>query len=238
MTRRRVRLSVAVMAHRSRTKMVDDLLDRLDRPATVVWDQINDRHDTGARSMEAFDPKCTHHLVIQDDALPCRDLLAGAERAIAATSSTEPVSLYVGRVRPFAGAIGAAVSQAKNVGASWVRMQGIYWGPGIIVPTATIPEMLRWFRGAGSVVTNYDRRLSVWYAQQGLACWYTRPSLVEHRGGPSIAGHPGSQRRAFEFLGQDASALDVDWSGPVIDLPHSDRMDDARQAAAALARRP
>lgn len=60
-------LSVAIMAHPKREAMVADLLTRLDREVPVVWDQINDRHDTGARAMEAFDPACTHHLVIQDD---------------------------------------------------------------------------------------------------------------------------------------------------------------------------
>lgn len=225
------------MAHRKRRSMVVDLQTRLDRPVTVVWDEINDRHDTGARAMEAFDPSATHHLVIQDDALPCRDMLAGVEKAVAATSGTEPVSLYTGRVRPFAREIAAVIAEANGARASWITMGGIYWGPGVVVPTETIPDMLAWYRTEGQAVTNYDRRLSVWYTLQGLRCWYTRPSLVEHRGEKSLAKHPGRARRAYDFLGDNVSALDVDWTGPVLDLPHSDRMDDARQAAAQRARR-
>lgn len=228
-------ISVAVMAHPKRADMVDDLLARLDRPVEVVWDRVNDRHDTGARAMEAFNPACTHHLVIQDDVLPCRDLIAGAERALAHLPGDAPVSLYTGAVRPFNTEINRVVRQGRRENASWITMRGIYWGPAVCLPTKDIPEMLEWYRSASDVI-NYDRRMSVWYAQRQAVVWYSRPSLVDHRGEVSLAGHPGRRRRAREFVGVDRSALEVDWSGSVVDLPYSEKMDDARQAAAAAAR--
>lgn len=230
-------LSVAVMAHPKRSEMVDELLAQLDRPAPVVWDEIDDRHDTGARAMAAFDPECTHHLVLQDDVVPCRDLIAGAEQAVTATPGDCPVSLYTGRVQPFASRVTAARKVARSTGATWITMHGIYWGPAVILPTAQIPEMLHWYRSAeGSAVTNYDRRMSVWWAMRGATVWYSHPSLVDHRGDESLCGHPGSGRRAHTFIGADQSALDVDWSGTVVELPYTERMDDARQTLAARRR--
>lgn len=234
-------LSVAVMAHPKRADMVDDLLTRLDRPAEVVWDRVNDRHDTGARAMEAFNPDCTHHLVIQDDVLPCRDLIAGVEHALDSVPADAPVSFYTGRARPFGQEINRIVSKARNRNASWITMRGIYWGPAVCLPTVHIPDMLAWFRSTeGARVTNYDRRMSVWYGLNRAKVWYSRPSLVDHRGADSLVwNHTNGTkaRRAHGFAGEDVSALDLDWSGPVVHLPYTQRMDHAREAQARKARR-
>jgi hypothetical protein len=216
-------LSAAIMAHPSRADMVDELLSTLDRPVKVVWDEKQDRHDTGIRAMEAFDPSCSHHLVIQDDVLPCADLLAGTERALKYVPQDVPLSLYLGRVKPFRHAVTAAVSKAH--GASWITMNGIYWGPGIVLPTAVIPEMSAWFRRA--TVTNYDRRMSRWFESRKIRCWYTWPSLVDHRGDESLVKGHGPGRHAHRV--HVGSALDVDWTGPVVEMQGTQRLDQVRQ---------
>jgi hypothetical protein len=222
-----VKLSVAVMAHPSRKAMVDELLEHLDRPAEVVWDRINDRHETGLRSLEAYDPSCSHHLVIQDDVLPCSDLVAGTEKALERVPAGNPASLYIGRVRPFSDKVNRAVRQAGDA-ASWITMDGIYWGPAIVVPTETMPEALEWFRS--SDLQNYDRRLSRFYEKRKLRCWYSWPSLVDHRGDVSLAHRTKSQRRAHRWIG-DESALSVDWSGDVVAMHRTRRLDIQRQRA-------
>lgn len=224
-------LSCAVMAHPSRADMVAELVDELDRPVEVVWDQINDRHDTGLRALEAYDPTCTHHLVLQDDVVPSRDLLAGAERALTFVPDGHPVSLYIGRVKPFRAAVENAVKQA-GTDASWVTMAGIYWGPAIIVPTDVLPALIPWFRE--SKIKNYDRRLSGWFRRDKLPCWYSWPSLVDHRGDESLVRAGTAKRRAHRFLG-DVSALDVDWSGPVVRMTNTGRLDARREARARSA---
>lgn len=231
-------VSVAVMAHPKRAAMVDELLADLDRPAKVVWDEINDRHDTGIRAIEAFDPTASHHLVIQDDVLPCRDLVAGVEAAAAYVPDGHPASFYVGRVRPFAGRVQEAVDAAE--GASWIVMDGIYWGPAIMVPTVCIDELARWFRSPQARrVQNYDKRTSTWFERQGLACWYSWPSLVDHRGDESLVRRSDAIRRAHRFAGEGVSAKSIDWSGPVARMTRTDRLDRQRQQRArrAAARR-
>lgn len=223
-------LSAAVMAHPSRADMVDELTASLDRPVKVVWDEINDRHDTGIRAVEAFDPSASHHLVIQDDAVVPRDLLAGTEKALRHIPQDVPVSLYVGRVKPFRAAVEAVTSQAD--GASWITMNGIYWGPAIVLPTAVIPALSKWFRTDGARFTNYDRRVSKWFEQHRIRCWYTWPSLVDHRDSDSLVKGHGPGRSAHRFLGCDHSALDVDWSSPVVEMTRTDRLDIRRQQLA------
>lgn len=219
-------LSCTIMAHPSREAMVDELLASLDRPVSVTWDRINDRHDTGIRSIEAFDPACSHHLVLQDDAVICGDLIAGVERALRYIPQDEPMSLYVGKVKPFAREISRAVAQAD--GASWLTMQGIYWGVGIVLPTVDIPDLAAWYRTAGRHVKNYDRRVSTWYALRDATVWYPWPCLVDHRDADSLVRGHGRGRFAHSFL--EGSALEADWTGPVVHLPRTGAMDHARQA--------
>lgn len=226
-------LSAAIMGHPDRAAMITELQSALDRPVKVVLDEKQDRHDTGIRALEAFDPSASHHLVLQDDALVPRDLLAGIERALRYIPQDEPMCLYTGRVKPFSQEIRKVVQQAGDH-ASWLTMQGIYWGPGIVVPAAHIPTISEWWSGAK--VTNYDRRLSAWYALRDATVWYPWPCLVDHRGDESLVKGHGKGRHAYSFLGEDHSALDVDWSGPVVNVPRTDRMDDARQLRARRGR--
>jgi hypothetical protein len=215
------------MAHPIRSDMVSQLVRELGRDVPVVWDKINDRHDTGIRAVQAYDPGCTHHLVIQDDAVPCLDLLAGVERALEWVPADNPVSLYLGRVRPFRRAVETAVLNASA--ASWITMDGIYWGPGIVVPTAAIPDIVKWWDT--DRVTNYDRRLSRWFEKRKLRCWYTWPSLVDHRDGQSLAHrNVKSGRHAHRFA--DRSALKLDWSGQVVEMARTGKLDARRQALA------
>lgn len=224
-------ISAAVMAHPRRTDMVVDLKRRLDRPVPVVWDEVNDRHDTGIRALEAFDPTCSHHLVIQDDVLPAPDLLAGVEMALEHVPADVPVSFYIGRVKPFGRAVEAAVRRCPS-DVSWLIMDGVYWGPAVAVPTGEIPEIAEWWRTRRAErITNYDRRLSFWYQQHNRRCWYSWPSLVDHRGDDSLVSGHTAERRAHRFC--DGSALDVDWTGPAVSMSRTGRLDEQRQRLAA-----
>lgn len=226
-------LSAAIMAHPKRIEMVGELRAALDRDVPVVWDEVNDRHDTGIRSLEAFDAAADWHVVIQDDVEPAPDLLAGIEQALAHVPAECPVSFYIGRVRPFAAKVQRAV-QAAGDDVSWIVMDDIYWGPCLAIPTAVIPDISEWWHR--SQVTNYDRRLSRWFAHPSRRrpCWYSWPSLVDHRGDESLSGHV-AVRRAHRFA--PGSATDFDWSGDVVRMRHTGRLDRQRQAFARAAGR-
>lgn len=218
-TRRRLKrasCSVAIMAHPARVADVAALRGQLDRPARIVWDRFGDRHDTGRRAMAAYDPTATHHLVVQDDAVVARDLLAGVERALDHVPADAVLCLYVGRVRPYAGVIREVVEEAGN-DASWIVMDECNWGVGIVMPTALIDECLAWYDDDGAKITNYDLRISEWCRATGRDVFYPWPSLVDHQDRPSLCGH-GDGRHAYRFLGTDRSALEVDWTGRTVEI--------------------
>lgn len=214
------KVSVAIMAHPKRAEFIPSLLESLDREPAVVWDQINDRWDTGRRSMLAFDRGATHHLVVQDDAVLCKDLVAGLERAVE-FSGDNPVGLYAGKLRPNFATMAMKVDEARRLGRSWAVFGGPWWGVGIVVSAAEVPEMVAWC-DANPTTPNYDHRIANWFASQGRMCWYTVPSLVDHRveGNPSLVPGRTGKRAAYRFIGKESSALDVDWSAlPSIEPP-------------------
>jgi hypothetical protein len=207
-------LSVAIMAHRQRETWVPDLVDAIDHPdVRVVWDQINDRHETGERALAAFDPSATHHLVVQDDAIVCRDLVAGLCEAVK-VSGDRVLGLYVGNVRPNKVEVERRMEAAVAAGSAWMPMGGPWWGVAVVIPTALMPDLLTYYRS--SQVENYDRRIGRWAADREFECWYTVPSLVDHRSSddnPSLVpGRTSITRRARWFIGENKSATAVDWS--------------------------
>lgn len=204
-----ISVSVAVMAHPSRQKMVGGLLDALDRPAQVVWDMHNDRWETGTRALQTYVPNSTHHLVIQDDAVPCRDLVAGVERLLPLIPDGCPMVLYTGVYRKFISEMNQAYMQKPF---DWLLTPGILWGVGVVVPTSDISDIISYCEGRPE--QNYDMRMSRYY-ENVKKCWVWAPipSLVDHRDGPSlVAGRKGG-RRAWRFIGAEKSALELPLSG-------------------------
>lgn len=225
-------LSAAIMAHPKRADLVTDLRWRLDGDVPVVWDEINDRHDTGVRALAAFDPTATHHLVIQDDALPCRDLLASVEQAMRFVPDGHPASFYIGRVKPFREAVARAVERAGD--ASWLRFPGPWWGPAIVVPTAVLPDLIAWWSTPTAArVKNYDRRIATWFGNTD--CFYSWPSLVDHRGDDSLVTGHTAIRHAHRAVDPEASGLACDWSGPVVQLRNARNLNRQREMAAQRA---
>jgi hypothetical protein len=210
-----VKLSAAIMAHPSRVDWVKHLQRRLGLPSDrVVWDRGRGIWDTASRAWTHHAPDATHHLVIQDDALVCRDLLAGLERGIDSVSGRF-LCLYVGT--PHDGAKGAAkvdrlTARADAEHASWIALGSSRWGLATVLPVAVIDEMLRWSQGR---TEPDDQRIGL-FCRDRMAwkAWHPWPSLVDHRSEGSLVGH--SRTVARRFIGEDASALDFDWTGPVV----------------------
>jgi hypothetical protein len=209
-------MSVQVMAHRRREGLVADLLDRLDLDEDhVTWDTDDNRWHTGKAAMAAGAARGqAWTCVIQDDALPCRDYTAGMELALDHVPPEVIVQPYVGTRRPMQGYVTEAVEKAVEQNATWIVMRALMWGVAIIVPTYTVAPMLVWCERRAW--PNYDKRVGqFYYAKLAWPVYCTHPSLVEHREVPSLVGH-GDGRIAHHFLGEDASALDIDWAGPVV----------------------
>lgn len=216
------RVSVAVMAHSARSKFVPELVASVDAPVRVVWDRRGDRWDTGRRALLAYDSTATHHLVLQDDAVVCRDLVAGVERALgrvpAPAGAPTPLCLYAGRVKRFREAVRRHVGSRR---VSWLAMPSIYWGVGVVLPTDLIDGLVAWGDEHPEIV-NYDYRMGQWLQRQGIMVWYPWPSLVDHRHSPSLVPGRSSakSRHAHRFVGAESSALRQRWNRGVVEIPN------------------
>lgn len=212
-------ISVSVMAHPTRENLVLDLVQSLDADLVpVAWDEKSNEWHTGRRAIASFDPGCRWHVVLQDDALVCRDLLAGLDRALTRLDlpdavrppSNAMIGLYIGRTKPSAGRVARLVRRADDEGVSWIRLPQLHWGVGVVLPVPMIPQILD--LGDRTHVLEYDRRLSTVARKLKMPVWYTWPSLVDHRAEPSLLRHDRSEaRRAHRFEGTDWSAVDSRW---------------------------
>lgn len=227
LTEAEITLSVSIMAHPKRKAMVEDLLNRLIFRqnqlllATVVWDRRNDEWDTAQRAWQVgMSSGASHHLVIQDDVLPCVDMIEGARDAYRYLPDNALMSLYLGEAKL---GDGRATPRHQNVtraiqrfdkqtaelagnGHGWFITSGPWWGPAIAMPTKWIPEMLDFCIGRHEV---YDRRLTIWCVSSDRCCWHPFPSFAEHKDEPSLVlpDRPRVQRVARRFLGENVSAL-------------------------------
>lgn len=187
-----------------------DLVERLGlTDDDVIWDRRNDRWDTGRRAWEAIDQDAQWGMVVQDDALPCADLIPGMEQALERVPDNVLVTPYIGTRRPVAGRVEHVVKEAVAASAAFIEMPSLNWGVAITAPTNIIDEMLPWCDV--QTYPNYDRRIGRFAIDvKRMNTWCTFPSLVDHRDIPSLIGH-GDGRVAHHFIGASKSALSVDW---------------------------
>ena len=185
-------LSIEVMAHRRRARAAEHLASTLN--ATIVWDELDDEWHTGARTIAAYDPAATHHIVLQDDALPVLDFRRHATAALEQHPDAL-VSFYLGTSRPpqWQPAVDDACMRAEDAGAAWISAPVLLHGVAIAIPTVEIPALLAWCERP---TVPYDERLGMyWRYVLERPVFYTWPSLVDHDDGPTIARHRDGERR-------------------------------------------
>lgn len=222
-----MKLSASIMAHPDRTELVRTLQARLDRPVMVAWDDEGppsgnaDRvWRTARRGWMLADPAADFHLLLQDDAVPAADLLAGLEEALEHVPADAVVSPYFGE----GGAQGPRWSrlgaEAETRGASWVLSERLMGGVAICLPTARLEDFLQVADALAGVPD--DMRVAGWAKRRHAEVWYPWPSLVDHQAVPSITKHRAADRHAVRHhLG---SALELNWTGPVTRDPMYVRM--------------
>jgi hypothetical protein len=193
-------IAYEIMAHPARARFVPALVSQLG--AGVTWDEKQDRWDTGRRAwLTLADSTAEWGCVIQDDAILCRSFKTVLPKALQHVEGV-PVVLYAGRSQQ-------RVWRTVPRGTSWVVLNRIIWGPGIVMPIAMIREVTTY--GNRQRIPNYDLRLSKWFERNRVPVYYTWPSLVDHRDSPSLVPGRGAGRRAYRFAYQPHR---IDWSAP------------------------
>lgn len=194
-----MKLSTAIMAHPDRKHLLPELHRKLGAPVPVHWDRYGDRWDTGRRALLDFDPDATHHLVIQDDAIPAPGLLKAIEGVLPFVGQ-HAMCLYAGR------GLRRRLRGKAPRWPCWVAMRRIHWGVGIVLPVEDIPAAVQY--GDASTIPNYDARLSeYWYGTKRLVL-YPLPSWVQHARTPSLVPGRSGRRTALAFAESGVRASD------------------------------
>ncbi|GAA4391759.1 hypothetical protein [Tsukamurella soli] len=161
----------------------------------LAWHQLADRSDADWL------------IVLEDDAVPCRDFLDRAADALAYAPSVA-VSFYVGTGRPLGRRIIRALLAAEQAGNVWLTNPGLLWGVGVALRADIVKPMLD---GVTEIRRPYDERMGEWLASHKIPVAYTLPSLVDHEDGQSIIGtdRPEMVRKAHKL-----GPMPLSWKTP------------------------
>lgn len=217
-----IRLSITVLHHTERAGRLLRLLGLLDAECWRVRVQMDvsgeppSLEGLGRNFLEAaiVPLGATHHLVLQDDAVPCRDFVRSLGKAIAARPC-HAVAPYSNR---------AACRLARTRGSSWAELSGELWGISICMPTPWWAEFRIWNKRAFTTNERFhdDARVALFLASQDRSTWCTVPSLLDHdTSTPSLLKHNSRVSTAAWALSPDVSGLTVDWDNGLSNAPKS-----------------
>ncbi len=157
------------------------------------------------KAMEAIEPDATHHLVIEEDAVLCKNFKELVYQVIS-VKPNEIISLFASREQK------AKFAWAYKRGYSWFVNDCGAPGVACIFPKDKLADMLTWCDQTCPFDMPYeDSHLWGWMKTRGLLTWNPVPNLVEH-GAPmnSSFGFNNKGKVSFDFIGN--RDLDIDWS--------------------------
>lgn len=211
-----MKISITIMGHPKRDAQIQELLIKIVDmqrfcDVSVAIDNNNSEWDTGSRALKKGIGKGDWHLVLQDDAILTPDFYNNIEAALAAVPSKSVISLYTGKVKPFAERVELAVNKAED--GNWLNGFLLFWGVAVLIPSDHIEPMLEF---VADRTEQYDTRIGIFYQRNMLPIYYTVPSLVEHDDalGTLIPHHATEAPRVAHRL---ATGL-VSWNSDVINI--------------------
>lgn len=199
-------ISTAIMAVPERSERVASLLDKLGlNEGKVVWDRQHAGHlPTWWRAVDlALAYETSHVLIMEDDAEPSRDLIAGLEKL---------VKVYPDRVFSLY-SNSREVQKARVEGHKLIKTYRTLSDVAMVYPAEWLRELeVDYRKRAGEFIGKGADEMRV-KLRPGLEVWLTAPSLVEHGGiNASTLNHKYFDQRARWFLGSQRSVLEIDWS--------------------------
>lgn len=212
-----MKISIAIMAHPSRTDRANALYKKLIQypfaAPQIIWDEQNSEWHTGRRALAYGIGKADVHVVLQDDAIINEHFFTNLNKALKAAPLRTCVSLYTGTVRPFNDRVTKAVATTKN--GSWLSGYLLFWGVAIALPSDHIEPLLEF---CDTDNDPYDTRIGKFYFGNMIPVLYTNPSLVDHDDdiGSLIEGRtdlPQGRRVARNMI-----ANDVDWTKDITEI--------------------
>jgi hypothetical protein len=144
-----------------------------------------------------------HHLMLQDDLGLCADFIRSVADVIRARPSNL-IALYTNA---------KTAAAVRERGEAWLERPGAC-GPSVIWPRDLIAEFLEWQDRHIDDAFEFDTvRVSMWLLKTGRKAFATVPSLTEHLGCvSSTMGLNNPKKVATWYIGDDRSAVDIDWT--------------------------
>lgn len=204
----KTKLSISIMAHPSRKEWVEEIKTKMNEDIHVEWDRKISLWDTARRAWLSFDPTATHHLVLQDDIIPSKNLRAAVEKAIEYTPDL-PFCLFIYEDY-FINNQKKKYDEAYHSNGAWLRTKLTVLAPAIVMPTKYIQEMVL-FGDKQKHLPADDTKIAAFFNKKNLDILITVPSLVEHRGSISLVGSKKDNRVAYIFIGEDNSGENLNW---------------------------
>jgi len=102
------------------------------------------------------------------------------------------------------------------MGVAWAVIGDGVWGQAFCAPTRFVRPFIEWSaRHISEEMVADDERWAMFVLAMKSHVWCTAPSLVEHMApGASLIGYSNRTRVARWFIGENVSALSVDWKKP------------------------
>ncbi|MBV1856563.1 hypothetical protein [Catellatospora tritici] len=181
-----IRLSTVIMTHPARADRAEALAAALPELApTLVVDTGQPGHGNlgnAVRAWAAIGADATHHLVLQDDALPCADFARLVRQAVGARPD-DAVSLFCEWGSRSANLVRVAAWQ----GLSWARAVDVYTpSQGLVLPRRAALDFAAEF---ADQTGPDDLALAGFLRRTGRRNSVTVPNLLEHDDQPSLTGN-------------------------------------------------
>ena len=218
------KVSVRIQAHPTRKHLLPSLLSGLDPLHTEVSLHSSDPPNPweGYKKAIADPPDCTHLLVIQEDALVCRNFPLAVTKI--AEAKSDPVALFLAwlpknvAVDAFRASIAGERYIRYRPSSKFCPVVAILW------PVEALERFKAWAAGAPlpgrPTPASDDAIVGEWLKrnQKTETIWCSVPSLVEHpdmtesvKGRRNEVWGQDKGRVAALFIG-DRDPLDFDWS--------------------------
>ena len=209
------RLRIVIQHHPDRKRHLSYLLHGLQvthRDNYVVSENDGGTWNACQQALGMFGEGDTHILVLQDDALPCRDLIKGAQ-AIAEVAGDQPITLFTNNPQ---------ATGALATGHVFLQMKVWFMAQAYILSREFVDNFLEWdkIHAIGGRMAD-DEHLALYCYSNNIPVLATIPSLVEHLGWrtttiderrPNKRYLEVSRRIASTFIGFENSATEIDWA--------------------------
>jgi hypothetical protein len=206
-------LKITIQHHPKRNRYLELLLNSLhtELESQTEFEIVSNDINSADGMLEVFGRigRADHLLVFQDDVLPCKDIVATAERLIELRPKSF-ISLFSAY---------QVTEEALRERKHWASIDRAYGLCGYIIPREMVLGYIDFEPRINHQIKADDVKLSVFLGHINEPIYLTAPSLVEHicwdrstQQAAKVSMDSIKYRLAWKYLGYEESGMEVDWT--------------------------